>query len=127
MFSVRTALVTAIAFKGIAISHVETQATVGKTQIESKANRVSGVWKMRRIGILLLATLTVSCRKGLDAPPVETAEHERHTESVTNWTAKTELFMEYPPLVAGRTSRFAIHLTRLDFPWSFAGAFKAFE
>ena len=69
---------------------------------------------MRRIFILLLITVAVSCRKGRDAPPVKTAEHEPHAESVTNWTAKTELFMEYSPLVAGQTSRFAIHLTRLD-------------
>ena len=34
--------------------------------------------------------------------------------SVTRWTDKTELFAEYPPLAAGATSRFAIHLTRLD-------------
>ena len=38
--------------------------------------------------------------------------------SVTRWTDKTELFAEYPALVAGQTSRFAIHLTRL-------GTFKA--
>lgn len=42
------------------------------------------------------------------------AEPEPHPESATNWTAKTELFMEYPPLIAGQTSRFAVHLTRLD-------------
>ena len=35
--------------------------------------------------------------------------------SVTRWTDKTELFAEYPPLVVGETSRFAIHLTRLDY------------
>src|SRR5688500_16819831 len=34
--------------------------------------------------------------------------------SVTRWTDKTELFAEYPPLAIGTTSRFAIHLTRLD-------------
>jgi membrane fusion protein, heavy metal efflux system len=34
--------------------------------------------------------------------------------SVTRWTDKTELFAEYPPPVVGSTSRFAIHLTRLD-------------
>ena len=34
--------------------------------------------------------------------------------SVTRWTEKTELFAEYPPLAVGDTSRFAIHLTRLD-------------
>ena len=33
---------------------------------------------------------------------------------MTRWTDKTELFAEYPPLVVGGTSRFAIHLTRLD-------------
>lgn len=32
---------------------------------------------------------------------------------VTRWTDRTELFMEYPPLVVGQTSRFAIHLTDL--------------
>jgi cobalt-zinc-cadmium efflux system membrane fusion protein len=38
---------------------------------------------------------------------------ELPTLDVTNWTEKTELFMEYPVLVAGRTSLFAVHLTRL--------------
>ncbi|MEO5818911.1 MAG: efflux RND transporter periplasmic adaptor subunit [Vicinamibacteraceae bacterium] len=33
---------------------------------------------------------------------------------MTRWTAATEVFAEYPPLVVGQTSRFAIHLTRLD-------------
>ena len=33
---------------------------------------------------------------------------------VTRWTAATELFMEYPPLRVGQTSRFAIHLTDLS-------------
>ena len=44
-----------------------------------------------------------------EAPPEGT-----ETLSVTRWTDKTELFAEYPPLAAGSTSRFAIHLTRLD-------------
>lgn len=43
-----------------------------------------------------------------DAPP------GRRTESTTDWTAKTELFLEFPALVEGEDSRFAIHLTRLD-------------
>ena len=34
--------------------------------------------------------------------------------AVTRWTGKTELFAEYPALIVGETSRFAIHLTRLD-------------
>jgi cobalt-zinc-cadmium efflux system membrane fusion protein len=33
--------------------------------------------------------------------------------SVTDWTDRTELFMEYPPLVAGQSSRFAVHLTAM--------------
>ena len=32
----------------------------------------------------------------------------------TRWSGRSELFMEYPPLVAGETSRFAIHFTDLD-------------
>ena len=39
--------------------------------------------------------------------------HELPTLDVTHWTDKTELFMEYPVLVSGRTSLFAVHLTRL--------------
>ena len=34
--------------------------------------------------------------------------------NVTNWTSKTELYMEYPPLVSGHSTRFAVHLTRLE-------------
>ena len=41
-----------------------------------------------------------------------TAEDELPTLDVTHWTDKTELFMEYPPLVAGQTALFAVHLTR---------------
>ena len=31
----------------------------------------------------------------------------------TRWTSQTELFVEYPPLVEGEVSRFAIHFTDL--------------
>ena len=41
------------------------------------------------------------------------AEDELPTLSVTHWTEKTELFMEYPVLVAGRKSLFAVHLTTM--------------
>ncbi|MDH5308282.1 MAG: hypothetical protein OEW02_13965, partial [Myxococcales bacterium] len=50
---------------------------------------------------------------GRPAPPAA-AEEEPEASSVTRWTDKTELFAEYPPLAIGETSRFAIHLTRLD-------------
>lgn len=38
---------------------------------------------------------------------------ELPTLDVTHWTTATELFMEYPPLVAGQKALFAVHLTRL--------------
>jgi membrane fusion protein, heavy metal efflux system len=65
--------------------------------------------------IVILALVTVACSKNDNKVAAEkTGEPEPHPESITNWTTKSELFVEYPPLVAGQTSRFAIHLTRLD-------------
>src|SRR5204863_3250266 len=60
-------------------------------------------------GIFLTMVSTVACARPGDAPKAEPA-----TLNVTDWTAKTELYMEYPPLVAGRSARFAVHLTKLD-------------
>ena len=34
--------------------------------------------------------------------------------NVTHWTDKTELYMEYPPLVGGQSALFAVHLTTLS-------------
>jgi len=56
--------------------------------------------------------LTASCSR--PAPEPVGALPELEPLAVTEWTDKTELFAEYPPLVVGQTSRFAIHLTRLD-------------
>ncbi len=68
---------------------------------------------MRRSFILLLVIFAVGCQK--QEPVAQKAtEPEPHPESYTNWTTKTELFAEYPPLVVGRISRFAVHFTRLD-------------
>jgi cobalt-zinc-cadmium efflux system membrane fusion protein len=62
---------------------------------------------------LLIVIASVGCKR--ESPvAAKVAEPEPHPESLTNWTTRTELFMEYPPLVAGQTSRFAVHLTRLD-------------
>jgi membrane fusion protein, heavy metal efflux system len=67
---------------------------------------------------LLLAVTAVACGREEAAP----AEAEQPTLDVTHWTDRTELFMEYPPLVAGRTARFAVHLTRMsDFSAMTAG------
>ena len=60
---------------------------------------------------LLIAILAAGCNRS-EAP--EAAPEEPEALSVTRWTEKTELFAEYPPLAVGSTSRFAIHLTRLD-------------
>lgn len=58
------------------------------------------------------AGLLASACGGSAAPPPD--PEEPAALSVTRWTERTELFAEYQPLVAGETSRFAIHLTRLD-------------
>jgi RND family efflux transporter MFP subunit len=62
--------------------------------------------------IALLCLSASGCNRS--APPATAAEEEPETLSVTRWTGQTELFAEYPPLAVGETSRFAIHLTRLD-------------
>ncbi|MPZ20739.1 MAG: efflux RND transporter periplasmic adaptor subunit [Luteitalea sp.] len=62
--------------------------------------------------IALTGLLLVACGPSSSSSPA--AEDVTAAISVTRWTDKTELFAEYPPLVADQTSRFAIHLTRLD-------------
>jgi RND family efflux transporter MFP subunit len=59
----------------------------------------------------------VACARDAAAPA-----QEPPTLDATNWTGQTELFMEYPPLAAGQTALFAVHLTRLsDFSAMTAG------
>lgn len=61
---------------------------------------------------LFLAGLSLNaCSRGTSR--AEPAADELPTLDVTHWTEKTELFMEYPPLVAGQPALFAIHLTKL--------------
>src|SRR5690349_2671513 len=71
---------------------------------------------MKKIVAILLtlttaAWLSACARDAAEAPP---AEAEVPTLDVTSWTDKTELFMEYPPLVTGQDALFAVHLTRLS-------------
>lgn len=61
--------------------------------------------------VLSAVLLAAGCSRS--APPRE-ERPELEGLSVTRWTARTELFAEFPPLVVGQTSRFAIHLTRVD-------------
>lgn len=60
----------------------------------------------------MVGWLLAAC--GTPPPSTSTADDEPEPLSVSRWTDETELFTEYPPLVVGRTSRFAIHLTSLE-------------
>ena len=65
-----------------------------------------------RLTLLLFAVVGVTaCGR---SAPNQRAEAEMPTLDVTHWTEQTELFMEYPPLVTGRSALFAVHLTKLD-------------
>ena len=68
--------------------------------------------KERRVAMLVLVGLLSACRGG-PAPAPATPE-DPPSAAVTIWTEKTELFMEYPPLVAGEEASFHIHLTNLS-------------
>ncbi|PCE63042.1 efflux RND transporter periplasmic adaptor subunit [Sediminicola luteus] len=57
-----------------------------------------------------LAMLFVACQTK-QAPE---AAPEMPRESRTVWTPKTELFVEFPVLIVGKSSRFAAHLTYMD-------------
>jgi len=62
---------------------------------------------------MVLVVTFVGAACGRSAPPPAEADAPE-VLSVTRWTDKTELFAEYLPLAVGATSRFAVHLTRLD-------------
>ncbi len=73
--------------------------------------------KRNWILILLAGCTLISCRQHTHAEataPPAGKQAERHKEAVSHWTAKTEIFLEYPTLVAGTKSRFAVHLTSLQ-------------
>ena len=66
-------------------------------------------------GMMILTFLILL--SGCSQPSQETANAPSapapQNAAVTHWTDKSELFMEYPPLVSGTTGRFAVHLTNL--------------
>ena len=62
------------------------------------------------IGLTVISV--ASCRR--EAAPTPPTAKGPDPLSITHWTDRTELFAEYPSLVVGQTSRFAIHLTTLD-------------
>src|SRR5215831_248571 len=63
---------------------------------------------------MCLAASLAAAMSGCGRAQAPAAEAEGPTLNVTDWTPKTELYMEYPPLVAGHAVRFAVHLTKLD-------------
>jgi RND family efflux transporter MFP subunit len=66
-----------------------------------------------RLALLLTALHLVACSRSPDAQKGD-SKAEPPTLNVTHWTDKTELYMEYPSLVAGQSARFAVHLTTLS-------------
>ena len=67
--------------------------------------------QLAAVGLAIVMALEcAACGGGEAAAP----EAEAPTLDVTSWTDKTELFMEYPPLVTGEEAIFAVHLTRLS-------------
>jgi membrane fusion protein, heavy metal efflux system len=66
----------------------------------------------RHFAVLFLAlALLPSCKNR--STPAENAGAEQSI-SITKWTERTELFVEFSPLVAGKETPFAAHLTDLD-------------
>jgi hypothetical protein len=64
------------------------------------------------VPLLALTALLTACRSV--PPPAPPVADDPPAIAVTIWTDRSELFMEYPPLVAGADARFAIHLTDLS-------------
>ena len=64
---------------------------------------------VRGVAIAALLVCVGGCTRGEEPPDAEPP-----TLDVTHWTDRSELFMEYPPLAAGETALFAVHLTRLS-------------
>ena len=65
----------------------------------------------KTIQALVLISLVTACR---GTPRQPASEQEPPANAVTIWSDRTELFMEYPPLVAGADAAFHIHLTDLS-------------
>lgn len=63
------------------------------------------------VTLLLLLAPSWGCHDHEQAGPGP--DEEAPTVAVTHWTERTELFMEYPPLVAGESGRSAVHITDL--------------
>ena len=66
-----------------------------------------------RLAVPFVVTgLVAACSGQTPAPAPEAPDPP--AVAVTVWTEKTELFMEYPPLVAGQQASIHVHLTDLS-------------
>ena len=63
--------------------------------------------------ILLVAMLLISCNNQ-ENNKEQSQTDEIPAKSLTLWTGKTELFVEFPALIVGHSSRFAAHFTVLE-------------
>jgi membrane fusion protein, heavy metal efflux system len=66
----------------------------------------------RTLSLLVPAALVSGC-SSVSEPGRPSSDDDPPAVAATVWSERTELFMEYPPLVAGEQVRFAIHLTDL--------------
>lgn len=57
--------------------------------------------------------LLASCQLGDADLPQDQTDHAPEPISITQWTTKTELFVEFAPLEVGKETPFAVHLTDL--------------
>lgn len=65
--------------------------------------------RLHAVVLLVLATCGGAPPEPADEAPLDL----RESVEVTRWSARSELFMEYPELQVGSSSRFAVHLTDL--------------
>ncbi len=68
---------------------------------------------LKQMGILLVLLFTLSGCTHKEHAPAAAAGGEAEPIKVTAYSARSELFMEYEPPVAGEKAGFLIHLTRL--------------
>ena len=69
---------------------------------------------MKYMVIILCAMILLSCNTNQNNAQNTTTVVVFPTKSATIWTEKTEMFVEFPALVVGKSSRFAAHFTMLD-------------
>jgi cobalt-zinc-cadmium efflux system membrane fusion protein len=82
---------------------------------------MKGQLKSIRYLLILLGSILASCQQPEEEGHAHAADGshvsdgaEIPTVVTTIWTDKTELFVEYPALIVGKTSRFAAHFTILN-------------